>query len=83
MEARFLKELAEYFPKMKFSLINTNLPGPVFEYEEKQTLKAGRKKIKLNWSPPISQIKDENLYHRLLGDCIGEVEKLYPKRKWF
>ena len=83
MEERFLEELSEYFPKMKFSLINMKLPSPVFDYEERQTLKAGRKKIKLTWSPPISQIKDENLYHRLLGECLDEVEKLYPKRKWF
>ena len=83
MEKRFLEELAEYFPKMKFSLINIKLPDLVFDYEEKQTLKAGRKKIKLSWSPPISEIKHESYYQKLLGECLEEVEKLYPKRKWF
>ena len=83
MEERFLEELAEYFPKMKFSLINIKLPGPVFDYEEKQTLKAGRRKIKLAWSPPISEIKYEEYYQKLLGECLKEVEMLYPKRKWF
>ena len=82
-EERFLKELAEYFPKMKFSLINMKLPGQIFGCGERQTLKAGRRKIKLSWSPPISETKHEEYYQRLLNECIGEVEKLYPKRKWF
>ena len=44
---------------------------------------AGRRKLKLSWSPPISEIKDENHYQRLLGDCMDEINKLYPKRRWF
>tara|TARA_Y100000310_G_scaffold265493_1_gene276555 strand:- start:854 stop:1105 length:252 start_codon:yes stop_codon:yes gene_type:complete len=83
MEERFLEQLSGFFPKMKFSLINMKLPSPIFGCDERQTLKAGRKKIKLSWSPPISKIKYEEYYQRLLNECVGEVEKLYPKRKWF
>jgi len=84
MEERFLNEISEYFPKMKFSLINKDLSnaGHVpFGYKESQTLKAGRKKIKLSWSPPISEIKSEEYYQRLLNECLGEVDKLYPERR--
>ena len=83
MEERFLEDLAECFPKMKFTLINMELPSPIFNCSERQTLKAGRKKLKLSWSPPISEIKDEKFYQRLLGDCIDRINKLYPKRRWF
>jgi hypothetical protein len=83
MEERFLEDLKGCFPKMKFTLINIDLTAPLFECSERQTLKAGRRKIKLSWSPPLSQIKDEKYYQRLLGDCIDEIHKLYPKRKWF
>ena len=83
IEERFLEDLEGYFPKMKFSLINMDLPGPIFECNKRQTLKAGRKKLKLSWSPPLSEIKSEELYQRLLGECAYEIHKLYPKRKWF
>ena len=65
MEERFLKELSEYFPKMKFSLINKDISNEgyvPFSYKESQTLKAGRKKLKISWSPPISEIKSEEYY---------------------
>ena len=83
LEERFLNDLKECFPKMKFTLINKELPSPMFECNERQTLKAGRKKIKLSWSPPISEIKHEEYYQRLLSDCMYEIHKLYPKRRWF
>ena len=83
MEEKFLEELKGCFPKMKFKLINIDLPDPLFDCTERQTLKAGRKKLKLSWSPPISEIKDEKLYQRLLGECMDEINKLYPKRRWF
>ena len=83
MEERFLGDLRECFPKMKFTLINIDLPEPLFDCVIRQTLKAGRKKIKLSWTPPISEIKDEKYYQRLLGDCMDEINKLYPKRRWF
>jgi len=84
MEERFLNELSEYFPKMKFSLINKDISNDgyvSFNYKESQTLKAGRKKIKLSWSPPISEIKSEEYYQKLLNECLGEVDKLYPERR--
>ena len=83
MEERFLEDLNGCFPKMKFRLINIDLSSPLFDCTERQTLKAGRKKLKLSWSPPISEIKDEIFYQRLLGDCMDEINKLYPKRRWF
>jgi len=83
MEERFLEDLEGCFPKMKFTLINIELPSPLFGCTERQTLKAGRKKLKLSWSPPISEIEDEKFYQRLLGDCMDEINKLYPKRRWF
>ena len=83
MEERFLEDLRQCFPKMKFSLINIDLPSPLFGCTQRQTLKAGRKKVRLSWSPPISDIKDEQYYQRLLGDCMDAVQKLYPKRRWF
>ena len=83
MEERFLEEIRQCFPKMKFSLINMDLPSPLFNCNQRQTLKAGRKKLKISWSPPISEIKDEKYYQRLLGDCMDEINKLYPKRRWF
>ena len=83
MEERFLEDLAQCFPKMKFRLINMELPSPIFNCNERQTLKAGRKKLKLSWTPPISEIKDEKYYQRLLGDCMDEIQKLYPKKRWF
>ena len=83
MEDRFLEDLRGCFPKMKFTLINIDLPSPLFGCTERQTLKAGRKKLKSSWSPPISEIKDEKYYQRLLGDCMGEINKLYPKKRWF
>tara|TARA_Y100000034_G_scaffold75153_1_gene90272 strand:+ start:1397 stop:1648 length:252 start_codon:yes stop_codon:yes gene_type:complete len=83
MEERFLDELKACFPKMKFSFINMDLPSPLFNCTQRQTLKAGRKKIKLSWSPPLSELKDEKYYQRLLGDCMDEINKLYPKRRWF
>jgi len=82
-EERFLEELRACFPKMKFSFINMELPNPIFDCAERQTLKAGRKKIKLSWSPPISEIKHEECYQRLLSDCMYEIHKIYPKRRWF
>ena len=54
MEEKFLEELKGCFPKMKFKLINIDLPDPLFDCTERQTLKAGRKKLKLSWTPPIS-----------------------------
>ena len=54
MEERFLEELRECFPKMKFTLINLELPSPLFDCGERQTLKAGRKKLKSSWTPPLS-----------------------------
>ena len=83
MEERFLEDLSGCFPKMKFRLIRIDLSSPLFDCNERQTLKAGRKKLKLSWSPPISEIKDEKYYQRLLGDCMDEINKLYPKRRWF
>ena len=83
MEEKFLEELKGCFPKMKFKLINIDLPDPLFDCTERQTLKAGRKKLKLSWTPPISEIKDEKYYQRLLGDCMDEIQKLYPKKRWF
>ena len=86
MEERFLNELSEYFPKMKFSLINIDISDTgfvAFDYKESQTLKAGRRKIKLSWSPPISEIKSEEYYQKLFNECLDAVDKLYPKRKWF
>ena len=83
MEERFLEDLSQCFPKMKFRLINIQLSSPLFGCNERQTLKAGRKKLKSSWSPPISEIKDEKYYQRLLGDCIDEITKLYPKKRWF
>jgi len=83
MEDRFLEDLAGCFPKMKFRLINVELPGPLFGCNERQTLKAGRRKLKLSWTPPISDITDEIFYQRLLGDCMDEINKLYPKKRWF
>ena len=83
MEDRFIEDLKGCFPKMKFRLINIELPGPLFECNERQTLKAGRRKLKLSWSPPISDITDEKFYQRLLGDCMDEINKLYPKKRWF
>jgi len=83
MEERFLEELRESFPKMKFTLINLELPSPLFDCGERQTLKAGRKKLKSSWTPPLSEIKEEEFYQRLLGECIDEINKLYPKRRWF
>ena len=83
MEEKFLEDLEGCFPKMKFTLINMELPNPIFNCNERQTLKAGRRKLKLSWSPPLSEIKSEELYQRLLGECIDEINELYPKRKWF
>ena len=83
MEERFLEDLKGCFPKMKFTLINMDLPGPIFECNERQTLKAGRKKLSLSWSPPLSEIKGEELYQHLLAQCMDEINKLYPKRRWF
>ena len=83
MEERFLQDLKECFPKMKLQFINMELPSPLFNCNERQTLKAGRKKLKSSWSPPISEIKDENLYQRLLSDCIDQICELYPKKRWF
>tara|TARA_R110000824_G_scaffold57546_2_gene156415 strand:+ start:45869 stop:46120 length:252 start_codon:yes stop_codon:yes gene_type:complete len=83
MEDRFIEDLKGNFPKMKFRLINIELPSPLFECGERQTLKAGRRKLKLSWSPPISDITDEKFYQRLLGDCMDEINKLYPKKRWF
>ncbi len=71
MEERFLNEISEYFPKMKFSLINKDLSnaGHVpFGYKDSQTLKAGRKKIKLSWSPPIEE-KRGAVFDYLPVDC--------------
>ena len=82
MEERFLEDLKGCFPKMKFTLINIDLPSPIFECSERQTLKAGRKKLKFSWSPPLSEIKSEELYQHLLGECIYKINKLYPKRRW-
>jgi len=82
-EERFLQEIRQCFPNMKFSLINMDLPGPIFECNERQTLKAGRKKLKLSWTPPLSEIKSEEMYQRLLSECTYEIYKLYPKRRWF
>ena len=83
MEERFLEDLKGCFPKMKFKFINIDLPSPLFDCTERQTLKAGRKKLKLSWSPPLSEIKDEKHYQHLLGECMDEINKLYPKRRWF
>jgi len=83
MEERFLEDLRGCFPKMKFTFINIDLSSPLFGCTERQTLKAGRRKLKLSWSPPLSEIKDEKYYQRLLGDCMDEINKLYPKRRWF
>jgi len=83
MEERFLDELEQCFPKMKFRLVNIELSSPLFGCSERQTLKAGRKKLKLSWSPPISEIKDEKYYQRLLGYCVDEIHELYPKKRWF
>ena len=83
MEDRFLEDLKGCFPKMKFRLINIELPSPLFGCSERQTLKAGRRKLKLSWTPPISEITDEKLYQRLLGDCMDAINKLYPKERWF
>ena len=83
MEERFLEDLRQCFPKMKFTLINIDLPSPLFDCTQRQTLKAGRKKLSISWSPPLSEIKDEKYYQRLLGDCMGAIQKLYPKRRWF
>ena len=83
MEERFLDDLKGCFPKMKFTLIKIDLPSPLFGCTQRQTLKAGRKKLSMSWSPTISEIKDEKYYQRILGDCIDEVHKLYPKKRWF
>jgi len=83
MEERFLDDLKDCFPKMKFTFVRTELPNPLFGCTERQTLKAGRKKLSISWSPPISEIKDEKYYQRLLGDCMDEINELYPKRRWF
>ena len=83
MEERFLEDLRRCFPNMKFSLINIDLPDPLFDCTQRQTLKAGRKKLSISWNPPLSEIKDEKYYQRLLGDCMDQIQKLYPKRRWF
>ena len=83
MEEKFLEDLRGCFPKMKFTLINVDLPSPLFDCNERQMLKAGRKQLKLSWSPPISEITDEKYYQRLLGECMEEIQKLYPKKRWF
>ena len=72
MEERFLDELEQCFPKMKFRLVNIELSSPLFGCSERQTLKAGRKKLKLSWSPPISEIKDEKYRTCILaGGSVG------------
>jgi hypothetical protein len=45
MEERFLEELSEFFPKMKFSLINMELPSPIFGCERGKLSKREERKL--------------------------------------
>ena len=85
MEEKVFEKLNELFPNFSFKLIREKVEGLSFDEKEIETLLVNETKIKVFWTPALSECSEE-FFERLwdrLEPAVQEVTNEKKKTKSF